>query len=152
MVLQVEMVDGVSGTAEGEVPVFGLGHRKAVVGEYVSVYVVRRRGRRAQHIWSVYHPQLCSACTIDIVDGTGDTALDHRYPARQVQVVVLNLRDALVRSFVMLFPLVTSERRPFASYRYSVCVFAPSLKSNDSLIVGVGALSLIAFSWFPLYV
>jgi hypothetical protein len=28
MVLQVEMVDGVSGTAEGEVPVFGLGHKQ----------------------------------------------------------------------------------------------------------------------------
>ena len=98
MILQIEIVGGVSRAAEGEVPIVGQSHRKAVVGEYVSVYVVRRRGRRAQHIWSVYHPQLCSACTIDIVDGTGDTALDHRYPARQVQVVVLNLRDALVRS------------------------------------------------------
>ena len=78
MVLQVEMVDGVSGTAEGEVPVSRLGHRKAVVGENVSVYVVRRRGRRAQGGWTVYHSQLCSACAIDIVDGAGDAALDHR--------------------------------------------------------------------------
>jgi hypothetical protein len=44
MVLQVEMVGGVSGVAEGVISVVGLGHRKAVVGENVPVYVVRCRG------------------------------------------------------------------------------------------------------------
>ena len=46
MVLQIEMVGGVSSTAEGVIPVVGQSHRKAVVGENVSVYVVRRSGLR----------------------------------------------------------------------------------------------------------
>ena len=45
----------------------------------------------------MYHPLLCPTCAIHIVDGAGDASLDHRYPARQVQVVVQYLRDALVR-------------------------------------------------------
>ena len=65
MVLQVEMVGGGSCAAEGVVPVVCSCHRKAVVDEYVPVYVVRRRGRRAQGGWTVYHSQLCSACAID---------------------------------------------------------------------------------------
>ena len=44
MVLQIEMVGGVSRADEGEVPIVGQSHRKAVVGEYVPVYVVRCRG------------------------------------------------------------------------------------------------------------
>ena len=51
MILQIEMVGGVSSTAEGEVPVSRLGHRKTVVGEYVSVYAVCRRTQWAQHVW-----------------------------------------------------------------------------------------------------
>ena len=51
MVLQVEMVGGGSCTAEGVVPVVCSCHRKIVVGEYVSVYVVRRRTQWAQHVW-----------------------------------------------------------------------------------------------------
>ena len=88
MVLQVEMVGGVSGAAEGVVPVVGQSHRKAVVGEYASVDVVRRRTQWAHDVWPMYHPQLCPTCTIHIVDGAGAAALDHRYPARPVQVVV----------------------------------------------------------------
>ena len=62
MVLQIEIICGDSGAAEGVIPVVGQSHRKAVVGENVSVYVVRRR---AQGGWTVYHSQLCSACAID---------------------------------------------------------------------------------------
>ena len=51
MILQVEMVGGGSCAAEGEIPVLRLGHRKAVVGEYVSVYAVCRRTQWAQHVW-----------------------------------------------------------------------------------------------------
>ena len=47
MVLQIEIICGDSGAAEGVVPVVGQSHRKAVVDEYVPVYVVRRRGLRA---------------------------------------------------------------------------------------------------------
>ncbi len=65
MILQIEIVGGVSGSAEGVISVVGQSHRKAVVGENVSVYVVRRRGHRAQGGWTVYHSQLCSACAID---------------------------------------------------------------------------------------
>ena len=51
MVLQVEMVGGFAGAAKGIVPVICLCHRKIVVGEYVSVYIVRRRTQWAQHVW-----------------------------------------------------------------------------------------------------
>ena len=51
MVLQVEMVGGGSCAAEGVVPVVCSCHRKIVVGEYVSVYVVRRRTQWAHDVW-----------------------------------------------------------------------------------------------------
>ena len=107
MILQIEMVGGISSTAEGEVPVSRLGHRKTVVGEYVPVYVVRRRTQWAQHVWPMNHPQLRPTCTIHIVDGTGAAALHHRYPARQVQVVVLYLRNALVHVIFHVFCCLT---------------------------------------------
>ena len=51
MILQVEMVGGGSCAAEGVVPVVCSCHRKIIVGEYVSVYVVCRRTQWAQHVW-----------------------------------------------------------------------------------------------------
>ena len=51
MILQVEMVGGGSCAAEGVVTVVCSCHRKIVVGEYVSVYVVCRRTQWAQHVW-----------------------------------------------------------------------------------------------------
>ncbi len=107
MILQVEMVGGGSCAAEGVVPVVCSCHRKIIVGEYVSVYVVCRRTQWTHDVWPMYHSQLCSACTIHIVDGAGDVALDHRYPARKVQVVVLYLRNALVHVIFHVFCCLT---------------------------------------------
>ena len=53
MVLQIEIICGVSRAAEGVISVVGSCHRKIVVGEYVSVYVVRRRTQWAQHVWPI---------------------------------------------------------------------------------------------------
>ena len=84
MILQVEMVGGGSCAAEGVVPVVGQSHRKIVVGEYGSVYVVRRR-RYAYARRLVRNPQLRSAGTIDIVDDPSVAVGD---AARKVQVII----------------------------------------------------------------
>ena len=84
MVLQVEMVGGFAGAAKGIVPVICLCHRKIVVGEYGSVYVVRRR-RYAYARRLVRNPQLRSAGTIDIVDDPSVAVGD---AARKVQVII----------------------------------------------------------------
>ena len=84
MIRQVEMVDGVSSTAEGEISVFRLSHRKAVVGEYIPVYVVRRC-RYAYSGRLVRDLQLRSAGTIHIDD---DPAVAVGDAARQVQGVL----------------------------------------------------------------
>jgi len=84
MILQIEIVGGVSGSAEGVISVVRLCHRKIVVGEYVSVYVVSRR-RYAYARRLVRNPQLRSAGTIDIVDDPSVAVGD---AARKVQVII----------------------------------------------------------------
>ena len=84
MILQIEIVGRVSGAAEGVISVVGQSHRKIVVGEYGSVYVVRRR-RYAYARRLVRNPQLRSAGTIDIVDDPSVAVGD---AARKVQVII----------------------------------------------------------------